>query len=65
MRRGIDMGSYCPYCDLLCFVDRVLPDGRRVHMHTCYISMDANQAKFGQNYLTATIYVKLRLRRYS
>jgi hypothetical protein len=48
------MGSYCPYCDTLCFVDRVLPDGRRVRMHTCYFGMDADLAKLGQNYLTAT-----------
>lgn len=31
--RASDVGSYCPYCDTLCFVDRVLPDGRRFHMH--------------------------------
>ena len=53
MRRASDMGSYCPYCDTLCFVDRVLPDGQRVRMHTCYFGMDADLAKFGQNYLTA------------
>jgi hypothetical protein len=47
------MDSYCPYCDTLCFVDRVLPDGRWVHMHTCYFGMDADLAKFGHNYLTA------------
>ena len=47
------MGPYCPYCDTACFVDRVLPDGRRVRMHTCYFGMDADRATFGQNYLTA------------
>jgi hypothetical protein len=54
MRRASDMDSYCPYCDTACFVDRVLPDGRRVRMHTCYFGMDADLAEFGQNYLTAT-----------
>jgi hypothetical protein len=53
MRRVSDMDSYCPYCDTLCFVDRVLPDGPWVHMHTCYFGMDADLAKFGHNYLTA------------
>ena len=53
MRRASDMGPYCPYCDTACFVDRVLPDGRRVRMHTCYFGMDADRATFGQNYLTA------------
>jgi hypothetical protein len=48
------VGSYCPYCDTRCFVDGVLPDGQRVRMHTCYFGMDADLAKFGQNYLTAT-----------
>jgi len=48
------MGSYCPYCDTLCFVDRVLPDGRRVRMHTCCGGMDADLAAFNHNYLTAT-----------
>ena len=54
MSRASDMGCYCPYCDTVCFVDRVLPDGRRVGMHTCYFGMDADLAEFGQNYLTAT-----------
>jgi hypothetical protein len=54
MRRVSDMGSYCPYCDTLCFVDRVLPDGRWVRMHTCCVGMDADLAAFDHNYLTAT-----------
>jgi hypothetical protein len=53
-RQASDIGPTCPYCDTLCFVDRVLPDGRRVRMHTCYFGMDANLAEFGENYLTAT-----------
>jgi hypothetical protein len=48
------MDSYCPYCHTLCFVDRLLPDGRRVHMHTCYFGMDDDLARFGLNYLTAS-----------
>jgi hypothetical protein len=46
--------SYCCYCDTRCFVDRVLPDGQWVHMHTCCFGMDADLVMFGQNYLTAT-----------
>jgi len=48
------MSWYCSYCDTLCFVDRILPDGRRVQMRTCYPGIQADLAKFGQNYLTAT-----------
>jgi hypothetical protein len=54
MRRASDMGPYCPYCDTQCFVDRVLPDGWWVRMHTCYFGMEADLAEFGHNYLTAT-----------
>jgi hypothetical protein len=54
MRRVSDMGSYCSYCDTPCFVDRVLPDGRWVRMHTCCVGMDADLAAFDHNYLTAT-----------
>ena len=49
----MDSYSYCPYCHTRCFVDRVLPDGRRVHMRTCYFGMDDDLTKFGLNYLTA------------
>lgn len=48
------MGCYCSYCDTLYFVDRVLPDGQRVYMHTCYSGMEADLVSFGQNYLTTT-----------
>jgi hypothetical protein len=48
------MDWYCPYCGTPCFVGRIVPDGRWVHMHTCYSGMEADLAKFGQNYLTAT-----------
>ncbi len=54
MRPVSDMCSYYPYCDTLCFVDRVLPDGRWVRMHTCSVGMDADLAAFGHTYLTAT-----------
>jgi hypothetical protein len=47
------MDCYCAYCGTLCFVDRILPDGWRIHMHTCYSGMEADLMKFGQNYLTA------------
>ncbi|MDQ4104701.1 MAG: hypothetical protein M3186_13700 [Actinomycetota bacterium] len=53
-RRASDLAPCCTYCNTLCFVDRVLPDGRRVRMHTCYFGMDADLVAFGQNYLTAT-----------
>lgn len=48
------MGCYCPYCDTQCFVDRILPDGRWVRLHTCYVGMDADLTEFGDNYLTAS-----------
>lgn len=54
MRPVSDMGCYCSYCDTLYFVDRVLPDGQRVYMHTCYSGMEADLVSFGQNYLTTT-----------
>lgn len=54
MRRVSDMGCYCPYCDTQCFVDRILPDGRWVRLHTCYVGMDADLSEFGDNYLTAS-----------
>jgi len=50
----VTMSWYCSYCDTLCFVDRILPDGRWVQMHTCHPGIQADLAKFGQNYVTAT-----------
>jgi hypothetical protein len=54
MWRVTNMDSYCPYCDTQCFVDRVLPDGHWVQMHTCYLGMNADLTAFGHTYLTAT-----------
>lgn len=47
------MGGYCRYCDLRCFLLRVLKDGQSVLLATCTSGMNNDLAKTGQTHETA------------
>ena len=46
-------GAYCRYCEQRCFVLRVLPDGRQLHMATCAAGMSFDREQTGFDHTTA------------
>jgi hypothetical protein len=46
-------GSYCRYCGHRCFVERVLPNGRHLHMATCLDGAMHDLTVTGYTYQTA------------
>lgn len=46
-------GAYCQFCDRRCFVPRVLPNGRHLHMATCPAGMEHDRRKTGEDHTTA------------
>lgn len=46
-------GSFCRFCDSRCFVARVLPDGRVLHMATCVRGAAHDRGATGYDFRTA------------
>lgn len=47
------MGPYCKFCDMRCFVLRVLDDGRSMLLATCSMGMEHDRKAVGQDHTTA------------